>query len=345
MTTRAEVLKLLADGGFHSGTDMGLRLGITRAAVCKAIKSLTDAGLDVHRITGRGYRLTQPAQPLDRRAILRYLGPDADRLRDRLTLLEETDSTNRYLLERAAAAGFAGAACLAEAQAHGRGRRGRAWVATPYHNLLLSMGWRFASGPGIVSGLSLAAGVALLRALEEYGVTSGRSRHPASRDTGTSLCGAGLGLKWPNDVLWGEKKLAGLLVDVQGEASGPSLAVLGVGVNGFLSERDAARIDQPWTDLFRVTGAAVDRNRLAALVIRELRRMFEVFADKGLAAFRDEWQRRHLYHGRRVRLLAGEREITGTVEGIDAHGALLLRDDRGGTQAFHSGEISLRAVT
>jgi BirA family biotin operon repressor/biotin-[acetyl-CoA-carboxylase] ligase len=326
MTTRAEVLKLLADGGFHSGTDMGLRLGITRAAVCKVIRSLTDTGLEVHRITGRGYRLAQPAQPLDRRAILRQLGADADRLRDRLTLLEETDSTNRYLLERAAAASFAGAVCLAEAQAHGRGRRGRAWIATPYHNLLLSMGWRFASGPGIVAGLSLAAGVALVRALEEYGVH-------------------GVGLKWPNDVLWQEKKFAGLLVDVQGEASGPSLAVLGVGVNGFLSERDAARIDQPWTDLVRITGATVDRNRLAALVIRELRRMFEVFADKGLAAFRDEWQRRHLYHGRRVRLLAGEREIVGTVEGIDAHGALLLHNARGGTQAFHSGEISLRTVT
>lgn len=326
MTTRAEVLKRLADGGFHSGTDMGRALGISRAAVCKTIKSLTDAGLDIHRITGRGYRLAQPVQPLDRRTILRHLGPDASPLRDRLTLLEETDSTNRYLLERTAMTSFPGSVCLAEAQAHGRGRRGRAWIATPYHNLLLSMGWRFANGPGIVSGLSLAAGVALARALEEYGVR-------------------GIGLKWPNDVLWEEKKLAGLLVDVQGEASGPCLAVLGVGVNGFLSERDAARIDQPWTDLFSITGATVDRNRLAALVIRELWRMFEVFADKGLAAFRDEWQRRHLYHGRRVCLLAGEREIAGTVEGIDVHGALLLRNARGGTQAFHSGEISLRAVT
>ena len=326
MTTRVEVLKHLADGGFHSGTDMGRALGISRAAICKTIKSLTDAGLDIHRITGRGYRLAQPVQPLDRRAILRHLGSEADRVRDRITLLEETNSTNAYLLERSASTSFHGSVCLAEAQAHGRGRRGRSWVATPYHNILLSMGWRFANGPGIVSGLSLAAGVALARALEEYGVR-------------------GIGLKWPNDVLWQEKKLAGLLVDVQGEASGPCLAVLGVGVNGFLNERDAARIDQPWTDLFSITGAAVDRNRLAAIIIRELWGMFAVFAAKGLTAFRDEWQRRHLYHGRRVRLLAGEREIAGTVEGIDAHGALLLRNARGGTQAFHSGEISLRAVT
>ncbi len=325
MTTRTEVLRLLADSGFHSGTDMGRRLGITRAAVCKAIKSLTDAGLDIHRVTGRGYRLPQPVRPLDRRAILRHLGAPARDVRDRLTLVEETGSTNRYLLERANLASFVGAVCLAEAQTAGRGRRGRQWVATPYHNILLSMGWRFPAGPGIVAGLSLAAGVAVLRALEEYGVR-------------------GAVLKWPNDVLYEEKKLAGLLVDVQGEATGPSLVVLGVGLNGYIGERDAARIDQPWTDLHTIAGEPIDRNRLAALVIRELRDMFELFADKGLAAFRDEWQRRHLYHGRRVRLLAGEREMTGTVEGIDAHGALLLRDARGQTRAYHSGEISLRAT-
>ena len=322
MNTRTELVKLLSDGAFHSGTDMGLRLGVTRAAVCKAIKSLTDVGLDIHRVTGRGYRLAQPLQPLDRRAILRHLGPAADRVRDRFTLLEETDSTNAYLLERSATASFHGSVCLTEAQAQGRGRRGRQWVATPYHNILLSMGWRFASGPGIVAGLSLAAGVALVRALEEYGVP-------------------GIGLKWPNDVLWEDKKLAGVLVDVHGEATGPSLIVLGVGVNGYIGSHDAAQIDQPWMDLHTVTGKPVDRNRLAAFILRELRHMFEVFADKGLAAFRDPWQRRHRYHGQRVRLLAGNREIIGTVEGIDDHGALLLRDARG-VQAFHSGEISLR---
>lgn len=323
MTTRTEVLKLLSDGGFHSGTDMGGRLGISRAAVCKAIGALTDAGLDIERVTGRGYRLDRPVQPLDRRTILRHLGATARALRDRLTLLEETDSTNRYLLARASLARFPGAVCLAESQRAGRGRRGRSWVATPYHNILLSMGWRFPTGPGLVAGLSLAAGVAVVRALEDYGVH-------------------GIALKWPNDVLSDEKKLAGLLVDVQGEAAGPSLVVLGVGLNAYLGERDAARIDQPWTDLQTLTGKPVDRNRLAASLIRALRDMFQQFADHGLAAFHDEWQRRHRYHDRRVRLRTGERDVVGTVAGIDAHGALLLRDARGQTRAFASGEISLR---
>ena len=318
-------MKLLSDGAFHSGTDLGKKLGITRAAVCKNIRRLTRSGLDVHRVTGRGYKLDAPLTLLDRSRILKHLGSAAADFRDRVHVLEEVDSTNRHLAELMTHTKIInGMTCLAEAQSGGRGRRGRQWIATPYHNVLLSIGWRFASGPGIVAGLSLAAGVALVRALEEYGAP-------------------GAGLKWPNDILWDDKKLAGVLVDVHGEATGPSLIVLGVGVNGYIGSHDAAQIDQPWTDLHTVTGKPVDRNRLAALILRELRHMFEVFADKGLAAFRDAWQRRHQYHGRRVRLLAGSREIIGTVEGIDDHGALLLRDARG-VQAFHSGEISLRRV-
>ena len=342
MTTRAEILRLLSDGAFHSGTDLGKKLGITRAAVCKNVHRLAQSGLEVHRVTGRGYKLDTPLTLLDRAHLLKLLGGAAAKIRDRLHILDEVDSTNRYLAEHVAAdMDINGAVCIAETQLSGRGRRGRSWIATPYCNLMLSMAWRFPGGPGLVSGLSLAAGVALLRALEEYGVSGGRSRHPASRDTGTSLCGAGLGLKWPNDVLWDNRKLAGLLVDVQGEAAGPTLVILGLGINGHISREDAARIDQPWADLQDITGETTDRNRLAALVMRRLLDMFQLFADKGFAPFRDEWQKRHLFHGRRVRLIQGDREFSGTAEDIDEHGGLIVRLAKG-RQVFHSGEISMR---
>jgi BirA family biotin operon repressor/biotin-[acetyl-CoA-carboxylase] ligase len=129
---------------------------------------------------------------------------------------------------------------------------------------------------------------------------------------------------------------------MQGEADGPTRVVLGVGVNGYIGARDAARIDQPWTDVQRVTGESVDRNRLAALAIAELFYMFETFAESGFAPFRREWERRHHYHERRVRLIHGATEVLGTVAGVDASGALLLRDAHGGQQAYHAGEISLR---
>lgn len=323
MTTRAEILRMLSDGAFHSGTDLGNKLGITRAAVCKNIHRLTQAGLDVHRVTGRGYKLDAPLTLLGRSRILKHLGAAAADFRDRLHVLDEVDSTNRYLAEYTTPSKVInGATCLAEAQLSGRGRRGRAWVATPYRNLMLSMAWRFPSGPNIISGLSLAAGVAVLQALEEYGVTDAR-------------------LKWPNDVLWDGRKLAGLLADVQGEAAGPTRVILGVGVNGYISRNDARQIDQPWADLQNIIGETVDRNRLAALVIRHLQRMFQAFAEKGFAPFREEWQSRHCYHGRRVRLIQGERQILGTVEGVDENGGLIIRHAKG-RQVYHSGEISMR---
>jgi BirA family biotin operon repressor/biotin-[acetyl-CoA-carboxylase] ligase len=327
MSTRQAVVRLLADGEFHSGTDLGSKLGVSRAAIGKAVHAVIEAGLEVHSVTGRGYQLARRLEPLDRRRLLKFLGPGAARVRDRLTLLDEIDSTNRYLLEESGVRvpTFHGSVCLAEAQARGRGRRGRHWITTPYHNLMLSIGWRFDAGPAGLSGLTLAAGVAVLRALKDYGVS-------------------GVMLKWPNDILWEGRKLAGLLADLQGEASGPSHVVLGLGVNGYLAPREAARIDQPWADLATITGRNVERNRLAALIVGELFAAFDKFAAQGFAAFRDEWQRCHAHQGKPVRLSLDEKTYSGVVEGVDEHGALLLRDGTGKARVFHSGDVSLRGA-
>jgi BirA family biotin operon repressor/biotin-[acetyl-CoA-carboxylase] ligase len=324
MSTRSALLRLLADGSFHSGTDLGAKLGVTRAAVCKAIRALGAEGLDIHRVSGRGYRLAQPLEPLDARRILKLLADGGVRLQRALTVLEEVDSTNRYLLEHAETL-ESGAACLAEAQPAGRGRRGQRWIATPYHNLMLSMLWRFAGGPGELAGLTLAAGVAVADALEAYGLRDVR-------------------LKWPNDVLWNDRKLGGLLAEVRGEVNGPTLVVLGVGVNGYLSESHAAEIDQPWADIARISGQPPARNRLAALLLLHLRATLERFAEEGLDPFRRTFERRHHYHGKLVRMVHGTGETTGTVQGIDEHGAIVLRTRSGEQRRFHSGEISLRAT-
>ena len=325
MSTRVAILKLLADGQFHSGTDIGHKLGVSRTAVCKGVKTLTEHGLEIQRETGRGYKLAVPLQPLDSVSIERHLRDLGINRRGRIEIREQVDSTNRYVLDNAKAAD-SGCVCLAEVQRRGRGRHGRNWMATPYRNLMLSMAWLFPVGPGIITGLSLAAGTAVLNALDEYGI----------RD---------LGLKWPNDVMHCGRKLAGLLIDIQGEAAGPTLTALGVGINAQLDAAQAARIDQPWVDIASITGKTVDRNRLAAHVIARLWEMFERFAAEGFAPFRKDWERRDLYRTQRVRLIQGEHEIEGTVEGVDETGALRLCDARGRRWTFHSGEISLRAVS
>lgn len=331
MSTRLGVLRALADGKLHSGADIGRRLGITRAAVSKSVKTLAANGLVVEAVPGVGYRLAHPLVPLDRRRILRYL-EDFSISAPRLELLEKVSSTNERLLAQAMRdPDPSGMVCVTEVQPRGRGRRGRSWVATPYQNLMMSMAWRFAVGPAMIAGLSLAAGVAVARALEACG-----ANRPG---------GGGFGLKWPNDVLWDGRKLAGLLVDVHGEASGPCVVVLGVGVNCHIAAEDAKSIDQPWVDLHGITGETPERNRIAALLIRELHDMFVAFAASGLAPFQAEWNARHVYANRPVQLTRDGERFEGVIEGIDDNGALRLRGAAGETRRFYSGDVSLRPVS
>ena len=328
MPSRSQILKILANGAFHSGTDIGRRLHVTRAAISKAVKALVADGIEIHSVTGRGYRLESPFQPLDRTRILHALDDLGFKWPGKLDVLEEVDSTNLELLRQAQAqAGTSGGrVCVAEVQTGGRGRRGRGWVATPYRNILFSIAWRFDAGSALIGGLSLAAGVAVLRALRAQGVD-------------------GAALKWPNDIVWEGRKLAGLLIDVRGESAGPMLAVVGLGLNVQLAARDRARIDQPCVDLIEVSGRTPDRNRLVAQLVRELSLALREFERAGFAAFRDEWQRHHYYSNKRVGLSrADATTLYGTVAGVDNQGALLLRDAHGRVRTFHSGEISMRSA-
>jgi BirA family biotin operon repressor/biotin-[acetyl-CoA-carboxylase] ligase len=212
----------------------------------------------------------------------------------------------------------------AEWQTHGRGRRGRPWHSMPGAALTFSLLWRFQQGAGFLSGLSLAVGIAVARALAALGV------HDA-------------GLKWPNDVLWRGRKLAGILIEMQGDMLGPSAAVIGIGLNCRMPAVLRDRIDQPVVDLETACSAAPDRNHALALLLSELANVLDAFAQDGFAPLRNEWQRRHVYQREPVNLaLPDGAVVSGTVEGVADDGALLLATQTG-RRRFHSAEVSLRA--
>jgi len=317
----SSVLKRLADGDFHSGEALARGLDISRASVWNAVRDLEATGIEVYKVHGRGYRLPYPVTLLDRAAVERHLGANAGRFT--LDVLDTVDSTNTRLLERAAAGAPGGMVLAAEWQSGGRGRLGRAWHAGVGEALTFSLLWRSALGAGALSGLTLAVGVALARALVAAGAGN-------------------VALKWPNDVLWRGAKLAGVLTELQGDALGPTAVVIGVGINVRLSEATRARIGQAAADLETACGVAPDRNRLLAGVLDELDCLLEAFGRAGFASLRDEWQRRHAQQGRRVTLtLPDGTRRSGRARGVAEDGALLL-ETRSGTQRFHSGEISLR---
>lgn len=316
------LLRRLADGEIHSGEALATAVGMSRARVSQVLKEADGAGLKLERIRGRGYRLQEPVPFLDREAILAALGAAAKGLR--IEVVDSVDSTSSALLRRAAREDVHRNLLIAEWQTAGRGRRGRSWTAVAGGSLTFSLGWRFEQGAGFLAGLSLAVGVALARALDAAGV-------------------GGVELKWPNDLTHRYCKFGGILIELSGDALGPSLAVIGVGLNVRLPPAARRGIAQPVTDLATIArGRQIDRNLLVAQLTRELTSMLGRYAVDGFAPFIAEWQRRNAFRGKSAKILLPDGSTaSGEVVGVDASGALVL-DHRGRRLRFVTGEVSLR---
>lgn len=313
-SVKLAILKALSQGGFHSGEELGDKLGVSRAAISKHIKGIQAWGVDVFRVQGKGYQLAKPIQLLDKEILQNSLA-------NRVELIPIIDSTNQYLLDRVDSL-ESGSVCLAEYQAKGRGRRGREWVSPFGSNLYLSMFWRLDAGMAAAMGLSLVVGVAIVEALEEMGLT-------------------GVKLKWPNDLYYHDKKLAGILVEMSGQAGAAANLVIGMGLNLMMPETTEG-ITQPWASLDEVAdNQQIDRNQLAISMISTLHKALDDYELYGMAGFVERWNRLDNFINRPVKLLMGPREISGIARGINEQGAVLLETENG-LETFIGGEISLR---
>ncbi len=321
------VLRLLNDGEFHSGVTIARNLGVSRASVSNALRGLDEVGLVVHKIHGRGYRLPDPVQWLEREMILKHL--DKETKIFRLEILDTVESTNSLLLQKAAMEMSSGSGTVhvvvTELQTGGRGRRGRKWHSGLGDGLTFSLLWRFQQGANLLSGLSLAVGVAIIRVLQSSGIR-------------------GAVLKWPNDVLFHYRKLAGILIELQGDMLGPTVAVIGIGMNLKQSDCIRAHINQGATDLFSITGEIPDRNKLLAALLIELVTVLREFECQGFAPFRDEWVHYHGFENKCVTLhLPDGSSQEGVVHGVGMDGLLLLQTPAG-DRSYSGGEITLRRV-
>ncbi|AZD38495.1 Biotin operon repressor [Pseudomonas chlororaphis subsp. aurantiaca] len=311
------LLELLKDGRFHSGQALGAALGISRSAVWKQLQQLeADLGLSIHKVRGRGYQLAAPLMLLSPADIY-------EQSKDcpwAVLAFDSIDSTNAEALrsvERGVPAPFL---VLAERQTAGRGRRGRKWVSPFAENVYYSLVLRIDGGMRQLEGLSLVVGLAVMQTLREFGI-------------------AGAGLKWPNDVLVGRKKIAGILLELVGDPADVCHVVLGVGINVNMQKTD--EVDQQWTSMRLESGKQVDRNQLAARLSMMLKAYLERHQAQGFSSIQEEWEQNHLWQGNAVSLIAGVNKIDGVVMGIDQQGALRLEVD-GVEKVYSGGELSLR---
>ncbi len=317
------LLRQLADGEYHSGETLAGRFDVTRATVNNALKDVEAFGLTLYSVRGRGYRLARPLQWLDADKVRAGLGEAAAALR--LEILDHAGSSNALLLQRAAKGAESGTVLAVEWQSAGRGRLGRTWHSGLGDTLTFSVLWRFESGLAALSGLSLAVGVAMMRAMDELGV------HEAA-------------LKWPNDVLLRDGKLAGILIEAQGDMLGPSAVVIGIGLNLVVPDELRERIEQPVSALAAEGRPAPERSLVLAVSLKHLAAVLRAFAEGGFAPLRKEWESRHAFQQRPVRLLLPDgSSISGTVLGVTDDGVLRLDTGRG-EQLFNAGEVSLRGA-
>jgi BirA family biotin operon repressor/biotin-[acetyl-CoA-carboxylase] ligase len=315
------LLRLLADGEFHSGEEMAHRFELSRASVHNALQDVARYGITLHSVRGRGYQLAQPLYWLDATQIAQHTGEARDSLH--LEILDHVPSSNKLLLQRATEGAASGTVLAVEWQSAGRGRLGRTWHSGLGDALTFSLLWRFECGLAALSGLSLGVGVALVRALHEQGVQN-------------------IGLKWPNDVLVNEGKLAGILLEAQGDMLGPSAVVIGIGLNLSLPSGARSHIEQAVSDLEECGVPLQQRNRVMGLLLKHLVAVMREFAANGFAPLRAEWENDHLFHHRQAKLLLPDgTKIEGKVHGVTAEGALRLETAHG-MQVFNAGEVSLR---
>lgn len=300
---------------------MALEFDLSRASVFNVIKQAQTMGVTIHAVRGRGYQLAGVVEWLNDGAVTQYLGAEASAYNVRVQ--DSVDSTNSALMLTALNGAPDGSVLCVEHQFAGKGRRGRQWHAVLGGSLTFSVLWRFDRGLQSMAGLSLAVGLAVARAINRH------SSHPAQ-------------LKWPNDVLVGYRKLAGILVEVQGDMHGSAFAVVGIGLNTRLNEAQRDSIDQAVIDLAEM-GVTIGRNQLLADCLKALHTTLTTFREHGFAALRADWMELDAYAGKEVSLLLPNTQaVHGVAAGIDETGAFLLRDQNGRLTSYSGGEISLR---
>ena len=240
-----------------------------------------------------------------------------------LELRESCESTNTALLDAPAAAAGVLQLLACEDQTAGRGRRGRSWMSWGPGSLTFSVRWQFCARGAAPAGLSLAAGVAVARSLEDFGAH-------------------GIALKWPNDILCDGAKLGGILTELATGAGGAMYAVIGIGLN--LRRVPVAAVDAPVSSLDQALPTLPERSLLLGRLAADLAGMLQVFSDQGFSAFREDWARRNHHAGRLVRI-DGEQGTPreGVCLGVDDDGALLL-EEHGRRRRVLSGDVTLRSA-
>jgi BirA family biotin operon repressor/biotin-[acetyl-CoA-carboxylase] ligase len=320
MTVDARILTALREPAPVSGADLSKRLGISRAAIWARIEDLRKLGYDIEAGPHVGYHLISTPDVLHADDLIARLGKTRVIGRD-IRVFEQTTSTNDIAARLAQDGVKEGAVIFAESQSKGRGRLGRNWVSPPRKGLWFSVLLRPEMPPQAATQLTVAAATALVRAIQQQ----------------TEIAPE---IKWPNDILIGGKKVAGILTELTAELERVKDIVLGIGVDVNIDDFPAD-LRKIATSLKIESGAHVDRSALAAAILRELDRDYARICNGEFADVAEEWQHRCTTIGHQVNIRCGDRVMRGRAEALDGDGAMLLRTEHGHLERIIGGDVTI----
>jgi BirA family biotin operon repressor/biotin-[acetyl-CoA-carboxylase] ligase len=323
MTTDAKILSALrANPDGVSGAQLAEQLDISRAAIWARIDELRQLGYDIEAGPHFGYRLVSSPDLLHADDLLARLGKTKVIGRD-IQVFEETTSTNDVIEKLARDGVKEGVVVFAESQTKGRGRLGRQWVSPAHKGLWFSILLRPDLRPQEATQLTIASATALRRAI-------------------VAETGLQPEIKWPNDLLIGGKKIAGILTELNAEPDRVKYAILGIGVDVNVGANELPpEVRKLATSLKIESGEAIDRIALATAILRELDYDYARVGNGFFTNVADEWQEHCATIGRNVTVQIGDRKICGHAESLGDDGALLVRTEHGRLEPITGGDVTL----
>ena len=326
-TDRTRLVRALREEEFQTVAQLSAALKIDEATVAGHLRQLEQDGLPLECAGDHGFRLCEEITPIDAENLVEELEKAAFAYARQVEILDTVDSTSDWLSrQQSGGADIHGKACITEFQSAGRGRRGRNWQGSPYCHLMFSMGWRFQKEAVEMTGLSLSVGVAVADSLR-------------------NLSGAPVGLKWPNDLWCGDRKLGGILVDLNTASKPDTQAIVGIGIN--LHEPALEHFDpgQPVTDLAsNAQGELPSRTSIIAVVMTAVARSLDRFGQHQFGGDRERFNALDVFAGRKVQTSSGETSLEGIGQGVDELGRYRLRFSNGSVETIISGDLSLCLV-
>jgi BirA family transcriptional regulator, biotin operon repressor / biotin---[acetyl-CoA-carboxylase] ligase len=323
MTTDAKILSALrenADG--VSGAALAEQLKISRAAIWSRIEELRSLGYEIEAGPHFGYRLVGEPDALHADDLLARLGKTKIIGRD-IQVFEQTTSTNDVIEKLARDGVREGVVVFAESQTKGRGRLGRKWISPTRKGLWFSILLRPDLRPQETTQLTVASAIALRRAI--FSETNLRAE-----------------IKWPNDILIGGKKVAGILTELSAELDKVRHVILGIGIDVNLDANELPNdLKKIATSLKIESGETISRAELAVAILRELDFDSARICGGKFSAVADEWEEHCVTIGKNVTVQIGDRKIRGRAESLDDDGALLLRTEHGHLERITGGDVTL----